>query len=50
MKECSSSIRPSLKVFLQMNQLIGQCRAIYDYTDNMYDEHSFKYVISIHHK
>ena len=37
---------------LQVNQVIGQCRAIYDYTANMYDELSIKYgdVINIHHK
>ena len=30
----------------------GQCRAIYDYTANMYDELSIKYgdIINIHHK
>ena len=36
------------------NQLfvLGQCRAIYDYTANMYDELSIKYgdIINIHHK
>jgi len=32
--------------------VIGQCRAIYDYTANMYDELTIKYgdIINIHHK